>query len=85
MRFIPFLHVKGRKMNQIVKFGLVALVLFMVSGNAYAYLDPGSGSAVLQIIMAVLVGTVMTVKMYWGKIVGLFKKSKPEAETISKD
>jgi hypothetical protein len=40
--------------------------------TAYAYLDPGTGSYVLQIILAAFVGVAFTIKIYWGKIKTIF-------------
>ncbi len=40
---------------------------FFVS-DAYAYLDPGSGSIVIQAIIGTLVGVGITLKVYWEKI-----------------
>ncbi len=38
------------------------------SQNAYAYLDPGSGSIIIQAIIGALVGVGITLKIYWYKI-----------------
>lgn len=35
---------------------------------AYAYLDPGTGSMVLQAILASVAVAGATVSMYWGKV-----------------
>ncbi len=44
----------------------------------YAYLDPGTGSYIIQIILAALVGVAFTIKIYWTKVktffVNLFSK-----------
>ena len=39
-----------------------------------AYLDPGSGSFILQILIATLVGGMFIVKTYWQRILGFFRK-----------
>lgn len=60
----------------------IILVLLFATGyfisDAYAYLDPGTGSVVLQALIGVLVGVVITVKIYWyklkEKILGMSKK-----------
>jgi hypothetical protein len=39
-----------------------------------AYLDPGSGSFILQILLATLLGILFLAKTYWQKIKGFFKK-----------
>lgn len=35
--------------------------------DAYAYIDPGSGSMVIQVIIGALVGVGITLKIYWYK------------------
>lgn len=37
-----------------------------------AYLDPGSGSLILQLILAALLGLGVFVRMQWNKIKSLF-------------
>ncbi len=36
--------------------------------DAYAYLDPASGSIVIQALIGALVGVGITLKVYWEKI-----------------
>jgi hypothetical protein len=49
--------------------------------EAQAYLDPGTGSMALQILMASIFGFIFTLKTYWGKLKGFLKnllgKSSP--------
>ena len=42
---------------------------------AYAYLDPGTGSMILQGIIAGLAMISMTFKMWWYKLISIFKRS----------
>jgi hypothetical protein len=37
-----------------------------------AYIDPGSGSFILQALVATLAGTAVAVNVYWKKIKGFF-------------
>ena len=39
---------------------------FFVS-DAYAYLDPGTGTAILQALVGCLIGVGVAVKIYWKK------------------
>lgn len=39
-----------------------------------AYLDPGSGSLILQVILASLLAIAVGFRMFWRKIKGLFRK-----------
>ncbi len=65
------------RQNKIIfiTFGLFLLMFPQVS---YAYLDPGTGSYIFQIILASLVGVAFTIKIYWTKVkaflVNLFSK-----------
>lgn len=40
----------------------------LAPGAAHAYVDPGTGSMVLQGIIAAVLGLGLTVKLYWRKI-----------------
>lgn len=44
------------------------------------YLDPGSGSILLQVLVAGLLGGAFIVKSYWKKIKALFTGKKDEIE-----
>lgn len=45
-----------------------------------AYLDPGSGSFLIQLLIAGLVGAGFLIKAYWKKIKGLFNRSAAKKE-----
>ena len=40
------------------------------------YLDPGSGSFIIQMLLAGLLGIAVAVRIYWKKIVNFFNKNK---------
>lgn len=52
---------------------LLSLSALAVPLNADAYLDPGTGSALVQVLVAAVMGAVFVAKSYWQKIVGIFK------------
>lgn len=47
-----------------------------------AYLDPGSGSFILQLIIATILGSLLILRSYWTKVkdflAGLFSRGKNE-------
>lgn len=43
-----------------------------------AYLDPGSGSYLLQLLLAGLLGAGFAVRMFWGRIKDFFKRGDSE-------
>lgn len=42
------------------------------------YLDPGSGSMLVQILIATLLGAAVAIRMFWGKIKAFFKGDSAE-------
>ena len=54
-----------------ILFPLFAILLlsrgFFVS-DAYAYLDPGTGSVILQALIGVIAGVLIALKIYWYKL-----------------
>jgi O-antigen/teichoic acid export membrane protein len=55
-------------MNRPLRVFAAALMCALYSRQIYAYIDPGTGSFVLQAIVAAVVGSLFTVKLYWGRI-----------------
>lgn len=49
----------------LVIFGFAFLVL---PGNVHAYLDPGTGSFMIQIIIGSVLGSLYFIKVYWAKL-----------------
>lgn len=54
--------------------------LFTPLLRPHAYLDPGSGSFLVQLLIAGLVGAGFLIKAYWKKIKGLFNRSGSQKE-----
>lgn len=54
--------------------------LFLQGGllSPALYLDPGSGSYLIQLLLAAVLGGAFVVKMYWQKIKGFFKNRGAE-------
>ena len=49
---------------------IILQILFL--NSAFAYLDPGTGSYIYQLIIAGIVGASYTVKVFWGRIKTFF-------------
>ena len=52
---------------------LAIFVSVAFSKPAFAYIDPGSGSMILQVILLAFIAGWFTIKNYWLRIIGLFK------------
>lgn len=54
-------------------------VLFLFSSSAWAYLDPGTGSMLLQVILGGVAAVGVAIKIFWYRIraaLGLGKKNE---------
>jgi len=51
---------------------LLFLVILFFPKNAYAYLDPGTGSYIFQFVIAIILGLIFSLKLFWKKIVRTF-------------
>ncbi|MBU2540885.1 MAG: hypothetical protein KJ593_03185 [Candidatus Omnitrophica bacterium] len=62
---------------RFVFFIIIGILVFLFSGifgqKAYAYLDPGTGSSIFQLIIAVVMGGLFVIKLFWTKIALFFK------------
>ena len=62
---------------------VVSWLLVMPSFPAQAYLDPGSGSMFLQLLLGGLAGLAVLLKLYWHRFLSLFGVSPQESEDDS--
>ena len=63
-------------------FSLVLLLLLM--NDTEAYLDPGTGSMLLQVILGGIAAVGVAIKLYWHKLrvaLGMGKKESSEDES----
>lgn len=67
-----------------MKTWLVLLSALTFSAPAFAYLDPGSGSAIVSAIIGFFIAAGMVIKTYWYKIKSFFAK-KDEADANEAD
>jgi hypothetical protein len=51
-----------------------------VEQQVLAYLDPGSGSMIIQILVGGLAAVGVTMKLYWRRLTALFGRKKAEEE-----
>ena len=56
---------------------LAALAYLAAPGDAHAYVDPGSGSLILQIVVGTIVGSLVAAKVYWHRAKSFFTRRPP--------
>ena len=75
------------KLGQVVALAFVFQLALVA--DAAAYLDPGTGSFIFQMIIAMVVGSAFALKTYWQRIKAMFggkpatpteKSSEPEKD-----
>ena len=54
------------KLAQVL--ALIFLIQIMTASTAYAYIDPGTGSYLFQMLMAGLLGSAFAIKMAWRNV-----------------
>jgi len=62
----------------------IAILLLLMFTDAVAYLDPGTGSMLLQVILGGIAAVGVAIKLYWHKLraaFGMAKKEEPEDES----
>ncbi len=64
------LQFRDRGFILISLFGLLFLGVF----NAYAYLDPGTGSLIVQVLIASAVSALFAIKIFWKRLTALFRR-----------
>jgi hypothetical protein len=57
----------------------ILIIALGFAGNAQAYLDPGSGSMLLQVILGGIAAVGVALKLAWHKIVIFFGRGKKKA------
>ena len=67
--------------------GIFLIVFLLESMPAQAYIDPGTGSYMLQVAIAFLVGALLSVKVFWKRIVSFLrgsysKKNKDDTNSL---
>jgi hypothetical protein len=45
----------------------LTLISILVPGKAHAYIDPSTGSILLQVVIAGALGAAFTAKQWWGR------------------
>ena len=57
----------------------------LLNTDAYAYLDPGSGSMILQAILGFIAAALATVSYYWEKVKTFLSKLLRKKKNSEKD
>jgi hypothetical protein len=67
--------------NRVILVALLAALLVPIASPAQAYLDPGTGSMILQIILGGVAGLLVAGKLYWARLKEFFGFAAADAAT----
>lgn len=56
-----------------------------LSGDVHAYLDPGTGSMVLQLVLGGIVGALTITKLYWRRLKAFVLRRRDADDAPSAD
>ncbi len=59
-------------MNRAYFFIIVSLATLIFPLNAFAYLDPATGSIIIQGVLGAIAATAFVVRLYWDKFLTFF-------------
>ena len=59
----------------IIIFICIFMAVFNPFATVWAYLDPGTGSMILQLLLGGIAGIAVVFKLYWRRFKNLFKSN----------
>ena len=60
-------------MNDRPRIFIMLFLFLLISPDAHAYIDPGTGSYIVQVIIAAAIGSLVAIKQFWHMIVHFIK------------
>ena len=67
--------------NRVMLVALLTALLVPIASPAQAYLDPGTGTMILQIILGGVAGLLVAGKLYWARLKEFFAFAAADATT----
>lgn len=60
-------------MSRILTIYALSLLLVLSVTPLFAYLDPGSGSMLIQVMLGAMAALFVVMRAYWDRIIGIFR------------
>jgi len=61
-------------MKKLFLLFLSSIVFILLTTKSFAYLDPGTGSIILQAILGFVAASIATLSVYWNKFKNFFTR-----------
>ncbi len=75
---MPRSRLPGRSPSAVRLVAVLAALFVIVPSAAYAYIDPGTGSFVIQGVIAAVVGAGVVLRMFWSRIKTAITGKQPQ-------
>ena len=72
-------------MKPVAVSALACVLVVLSSGGAHAYVDPGSGSMLLQLLLGGVAGLVVIAKLYWHRLLRVLRLGGRDGERAALD
>ena len=71
-------------MTKVFSYTAICVILLLIGfpTRAQAYLDPGSGSIVLQVAIGGILAAMATTRLYWNRLRSLFRRNRGANSTL---
>jgi hypothetical protein len=74
-------HLAKHIPQALIIFVAYSLGVVTAPSPAFAYIDPGTGTMLIQVIVAAIFGALFTLKAWLGALKSVFIKDKPSEES----
>jgi hypothetical protein len=69
------MHLSSTRLAHLIpRSAVVAAGMLLWATPAYAYLDPATGSVILQGLLAGIAGLMVVLRLYWGRLKAFFRR-----------
>ena len=68
------------KASNTILFALLFASVLRVDAPAHAYLDPGTGSMLVQLLLGGVAGALVIGKLYWARLTAMFGFGRPRSQ-----
>lgn len=71
--------------TQSFRLAIAMMAVGLSTSSAHAYLDPGTGSIILQVLLGGVAGLALAAKLYWHKFLSLCGAGGQKNHQLSRD
>lgn len=73
-----------QRVSKMVFSTSLSAALLLWASQAHAYLDPATGSIILQGLLAGVAGVMVVLRLHWAKVKGFFRRLRGGASPVER-